>query len=117
RREGARRLDAARRGERAGRRAGAQRRARGRDGPLPEDRDPAAQDSAQNLIRWWAMATGGGTNTPPAPGCASDFRMSARANQRASSSSLLSTVTLSLSARARHPIMSEDGNGQGCDAK
>ena len=56
------RVDAARRDQRGRRGARARRGARGRDGPLPEDRDPPAQDSAQALIRWCAIASGGGTS-------------------------------------------------------
>src|SRR3954469_5669209 len=68
----------------------------------------------QRPIRWWAIANGCAANKPS--GCSRRCirATSARSNQRASSSSTRSTTISSLRARAAHPIISDDGYGQGC---
>ena len=62
------------------------------------------------------MANGLGADRPSAWVPASIAATSSRLNQRASSSSVASTVISVLDALAKQPIISDDGNGQGWEA-
>src|SRR5262249_59433138 len=73
--------------------------------------------STQARMMWWAMATGGGVMMPPGCRRSNMLATSSRLNQRASSSSLWSTVTSVDSASTWQPIISDMGNGHGCEAK
>jgi len=68
-------------------------------------------------MRSSAESNGFGADSPCSCGPSSIAATSRRVNQRASSSSLVSMTMSLLLARAKQPIISDDGNGHGCDAK
>ena len=71
---------------------------------------------APGLIKWCAIAIGGGTITPSRRFPAISSRAILRSIQRTSASSVSSAFASRFLAFAKHPIISDEGNGHGCVA-
>src|SRR6185312_650729 len=85
--------------------------------PVKPERAFLIHVSAQCRIKWCAIATGGGMRTLSVVSPARRRLARSFSSQNASAISLGSMVMSRPSASAKQPIMSDDGNGQGCVVK